>query len=126
MQKQELNALTQKIIGAAIDLHKTFGPGLLEKTYELLLFHELKLMGLKVEKQKPISIVYKGLTLDEIYFMDLLVEDTVILEIKSVDRILKLHEAQALTYARLAEKPLALVLNFNTVLMKNGIKRIII
>jgi GxxExxY protein len=121
----ELNELSRIIIGSAIKVHQTLGPGLLESTYETCLVHELKKAGLKVEVQVLLPIFYDGLKLDAGYRIDVLVEDKIILELKSVESLLPIHEAQMLTYLRLAKKKLRLLINFNVRLLKNGIKRIV-
>ena len=119
----ELNDLTEKIIGCAIKVHRVLGPGLLESAYEVCLVHELRKAGLKAERQVALPVIYEGLRLDADYFIDILVEDTVVLELKSVEHLLPLHEAQLLTYLKLANKKLGLLINFNVTLLKNGIKR---
>ncbi len=119
----ELNDLTEKIIGCAIKVHRVLGPGLLESAYEVCLVHELRQVGLKAERQLALPVIYEGLRLDADYFIDILVEDTVVLELKSVEHILPIHEAQLLTYLKLANKKLGLLINFNVTLLKNGIKR---
>ena len=119
----ELNDLTEKIIGCAIKVHRVLGPGLLESAYEVCLLHELRKAGLKAERQLALPVIYEGLRLDADYFIDILVEDTVVLELKSVEHLLPIHEAQLLTYLKLANKKLGLLINFNVTLFKNGIKR---
>ena len=119
----ELNDLTEKIIGCAIKVHRVLGPGLLESAYEVCLVHELRKAGLKGERQVALPVIYEGLRLDADYFIDILVEDTVVIELKSVEHILPIHEAQLLTYLKLANKKLGLLINFNVTLLKNGIKR---
>ncbi len=119
----ELNDLTEKIIGCAIKVHRVLGPGLLESAYEVCLLHELAKAGLITERQVKVPIVYEGLQLDADYFIDILVEDTVVLELKSVEHLLPIHEAQLITYLKLADKKLGLLINFNVTLLKNGIKR---
>lgn len=119
----ELNELTEKIIGCAIKVHRELGPGLLESAYEVCLVHELRKAGLSVEKQVPVPIIYDGIALDACYQLDVVVEDAVILELKSVERIMPIHEAQLLTYLKLTNRKLGLIINFNTQLLKNGIKR---
>ena len=118
--------LTEKIIGAAIEVHKYLGPGLLESAYEECLCHELNLRGLKFERQKPIPLEYKGIKLDCGYRLDIIVEEKVILEIKTVDAITPVHEAQFLTYLRLANLKVGLILNFNVPVLKDGIRRMIL
>ena len=119
----ELNDLTEKIIGCAIKVHRVLGPGLLESAYEVCLLHELRKAGLKAERQVALPVIYEGLRLDADYFIDILVEDTVVIELKSVEHLLPIHEAQLLTYLKLANKKLGLLINFNVTLLKNGIKR---
>jgi GxxExxY protein len=119
------NELSTIIIGAAIEVHKQLGPGLLESTYEHCLAYELRLMGLDVKQQVALPIVYKGIKLDAGYRIDLLVEDKVIVELKAVEALADIHTAQLLTYLKLKDMKLGLLINFNTVLLKDGIKRII-
>ena len=119
----ELNDLTEKIIGCAIKVHRVLGPGLLESAYEVCLVHELRKAGLKAERQVVLPVIYEGLKLDADYFVDILVEDTVVLELKSVEHLAPIHEAQLLTYLKLANKKLGLLINFNVTLLKNGINR---
>lgn len=115
--------LTEKIIGAAIEVHRALGPGLLESVYERALCHELKLRGLSFQQQVPVPLTYKGIDLDFGYRLDLVVENSVILELKTVSHILPVHEAQLLTYMRLTNKPVGLIINFNVAVLKNGIVR---
>ncbi len=122
----EINKITESIIGASIEVHKSLGPGLLESAYEKCLEHELKLRNLKVERQIPIPVIYKDLHLEYGYRIDLLVENTVIVEIKSVDGLHPVHEAQILTYLKFAEKKIGLLINFNVKLLKQGLKRYIL
>ncbi len=119
-------SLTENIIGAAIEVHKYLGPGLLESAYEECLCHELNLRGLKFERQKPIPLEYKGIKLDCGYRLDIVVEEKVVLEIKTVDAITPVHEAQLLTYLRLANLKVGLILNFNVPVLKDGIRRMIL
>ena len=116
-------SLTKEIIGAAIEVHRAVGPGLLEGVYEECLCHELKLRGLRFERQLIVPVVYKGVQMDCGYRLDLLVEDTVILELKSVDRLHPIFEAQLLTYMRLLHKPVGFVINFNVPVLRTGIIR---
>ncbi|PJA07430.1 MAG: GxxExxY protein [Flavobacteriales bacterium CG_4_10_14_0_2_um_filter_32_8] len=122
----EFEELTRKIIGASIDVHKILGPGLLESAYEECLFYELTQQGLRVERQKPVPIVYKEIKLDYGYRIDLLVEDTVIIELKSIDAFAPIHEAQILTYMKFANKKIGLLMNFNVTVLKNGLKRYVL
>src|SRR6185437_2269813 len=114
---------TKEIIGAAIEVHKTVGPGLLEGVYEECLCHELKLRNLSFERQIIVPVTYKGVVLDCGYRLDLLVENTVILELKSVDHIHPIFEAQLLTYMRMLQKPVGLLINFNVPMLRSGIIR---
>ena len=119
------NELASKIIGAAIEVHKQLGPGLLESTYETCLVYELKQMGLEVKQQVALPVIYKEVKLDAGYRIDVLVENKVIIEIKSIVTLAPIHTAQILTYLKLKELKLGLLINFNEVLLKNGIKRIL-
>ena len=121
-----LNTVTERIIGAAIHVHRTLGPGLLESAYELCLYQELITRGLKVERQKPLALVYAAVALDCVYRMDMVVEDAVIVEVKSVTRFDRVHEAQMLSYLKLSKKCVGLLINFNVrVLIETGIKRLV-
>lgn len=115
--------LTGAICAAAIEVHKHLGRGLLESAYEEFLCHELSLRKITFKRQVPLPIVYKNVRLDCGYKMDLLVEDRVVLELKSVEKTQPIHEAQLLTYLKLSQKKVGLLLNFNVELMKNGITR---
>jgi GxxExxY protein len=120
-----LNEISASVIHAAIKVHTELGPGLLESVYQACLEIELKSMGLKVESQQPVEIIYAGQRItDEGFRMDLLVENQVIVELKSVGEICDVHKKQLLTYLKLARKPLGLLLNFNVKLLKDGITRI--
>jgi GxxExxY protein len=121
----ELNELTRQIIGAAIEVHRHLGPGLLESAYETCLAYELRQLGLAVERQKGLPLVYKEISLDQGYRIDLLVEQKAIVEIKVVDQIAPVHEAQVLSYLRFSGCQVGLLLNFNVKLLKNGIRRFI-
>jgi len=121
----DLNHITGEIIGAAIEVHRALGPGLLESAYESCLAHELGLRGLAVERQKPIPIVYKGLALQCGYRLDLLIAQTVVVEVKAVERLLPLHEAQILSYLKLAHYPVGLLINFDVKVLRDGIKRFV-
>jgi GxxExxY protein len=119
-----LNKLTEQIIGAAIHVHRALGPGLLESAYEACLHQELVTRGLAVERQKPLPLVYGDVALDCVYRMDMVVENAVVVEVKSVTRLDRVHEAQMLSYLRLSNKCVGLLINFNvTVLTETGIKR---
>lgn len=119
------NELSKMIIGCAIEVHKQLGPGLLESAYQECMYYELRQIGLKVLKEKPMPIVYKEVKLDHGYRIDLLVEEKVVIEIKTVDAFIDVHTAQVLTYLKLGNYKLGLLLNFQTTMLKNGIKRII-
>ena len=121
---ESLNVLTEKIIGCAIEVHKGIGPGLLESAYEECLCFELSQAGLAFERQVPLPVVYKGVNLDCGYRLDLIVEGEIVLEIKAVDKIIPIHEAQILSYLRMLNKRIGLILNFHSNVLKNGIKRI--
>ena len=121
---ERLNRTTGIIIGAAIDVHRALGPGLLESAYEACLAFELLQRGLKVERQKPLPVVYREVRLDCGYRVDLLVEDAVIVEIKSVDRLAPIHQAQVLSYLKLSACKVGLLINFNVSVLKNGIRRL--
>ena len=121
----EINDLTQIILDCSYRVHSALGPGLLENAYEVCLFYELNLNGLKVEKQKSLPLVYKDIKLDVGYRLDLLVENQVIVEIKAVENLNEVHTAQVLTYLKLSECKIGLLLNFNVKSLKYGIKRLI-
>lgn len=118
-----LNVLTQAVIGACIEIHRQLGPGLLESAYEECLCHELTLRGIPFSRQHPLPVVYKGIRLECVYRLDVLVENRLILELKATEAILPVHEAQLLTYLKLSGLPLGLLLNFNVPVFKQGIKR---
>ena len=119
----ELNEITQKIIGCAIEVHKSLGPGLLESAYEECLSYELIKKGLNVKRQQPTPVVYKDIKLECGYRIDILVENSVVIELKVVDVFNPVHEAQILKYMKFSNKPLGLLINFNVTVLKNGIKR---
>ncbi|MBP8782206.1 MAG: GxxExxY protein [Bacteroidales bacterium] len=119
------NEISYKIIGAAMELHKALGPGLLESVYENALAYDLRELGFDVQTQLPMPLVYKEVKQDVGYRIDLLVEDKVIIEVKSVENLAPVHFAQTLTYLKLSDKRLALLINFNTKLLKDGIHRIV-
>ena len=122
----ELNAITNQIIGAAIEVHRALGPGLLESAYEACLAYELAHRRLDVEQQKSLPIVYKEVSLDAAYRLDLLVERKVIVELKAVDSLTPLHKAQLMSYLKLSGLELGLLINFNVPVLKNGIQRVIV
>lgn len=120
-----INQITSRIIQAAIEVHRTLGPGLLESVYFACLVYELQLAGLKVECERSIPVIYKGVVMNCTYRLDLLVEGLVIVELKAIEKLLPVHEAQLLTQLKLAGKPAGLLLNFNVPLMKDGITRLL-
>ena len=113
------------IVDAGLKVHKALGPGLLESVYEHCLAHELELRGVAVRRQVVLPVTYEDLTLEAGYRIDLLVDDRIIVEVKAVEALSRLHEAQALTYLRLSGKRMALLMNFNVVLLKQGLRRIL-
>ena len=123
--EDRLNHLSHLVIGRAIEVHKELGPGLLESAYEACLGYELQQASLKVERQKPVRLKYKTLELDCGYRLDLLVEGQLVVEVKSVAELMPIFDAQVLTYIRLANVPLGLLMNFNAPVLKNGLKRFI-
>ncbi|RIW15221.1 GxxExxY protein [Algoriphagus lacus] len=118
------NEISSQIIGAAIEVHKHLGPGLLESSYEACLVYELRNRGLDVKSQIPLPVIYKGIELETGYRIDILVENQVIIEIKSVDQLDGIHIAQLLTYLKLTNLKLGLLINFNSVRLIDGVKRI--
>ena len=118
--------ITERIIAAAIEVHRELGPGLLESVYSECLAHEMKAAGLKFEKEKDLPVRYKDVFIDCFFRMDFVVEDKIILEMKPVEKILKVHEAQLLTYMKLSNIRVGLLMNFNSEILKNGIKRFIL
>ena len=122
----EFDALSNQVIGCAIEVHRELGPGLLESTYEQCLAYELGQFGIDFKLQQALPVQYKGLKLDCGYRIDVLVENTLILELKSVDAILGIHQAQLLTYMKLADIKTGLLINFNVLKLKTGIKRLVL
>jgi GxxExxY protein len=121
----ENDPLTERIIGFAIDIHRHLGPGLLESAYEECLAFELKQAGILFERQINVPVVYKSIRLDCAYRLDLMIENQLIVEIKSVERLIPIHEAQLITYLRLTGLQVGLLLNFNSDVLKNGIRRLV-
>lgn len=121
-----LNRIAREIVDAAFKVHKTLGPGLLESAYEACMAHELSLRNLDFRTQVVLPVVYEGVKLDAGFRLDMLVEERVIVEMKAVEKIIPLHEAQLLTYLRLSGLRLGLLINFNVLLIKDGIKRMVI
>lgn len=124
MPANHLNHITNKIIGAAIKVHRELGPGLLESAYEACLVYELGKEGLSLERQKALPVKYLDVKIDCGYRIDLLVEDEVIVELKSVGEIKKIHEAQLLSYLKMSGCPVGLLINFNVEILKNGVRRL--
>lgn len=125
MESNLYNELSSQIIGAAMDVHREIGPGLLESAYEECLSYELILRGLSIARQKPLPLKYKNTSLDCSYKLDLVVGNLIIVEIKAVETILPIHEAQLLSYLKISGLKLGLLINFNVKLLRNGIRRII-
>ncbi len=121
----EINEITERIIGACIEIHKQLGPGLLESAYEECLCHELAVAGLRFERQKPLPVSYKSVHLDCGYRLDLVVQGKVIVELKTVDQLAPIHDAQLLTYLKLSGLTVGLLINFNVPVLKDGLKRIV-
>jgi GxxExxY protein len=126
MEEKDENSLSNIIIGCAIEVHRHLGPGLLESAYQECLYHELLLAGLSVQKEKPMPIVYKDVKLNHGYRIDILVNNKVVIEIKTVEVFTDVHTAQVLTYLKLGNYKLGLLLNFYVTSLKSGIKRIIL
>jgi len=125
MDNNPINEITGVILDASVAVHKLMGPGLLESVYELCLMKELELRGLDAQRQVSIPLVYKGFELSKEYVIDLLVENKVIVEIKAVEALLPIHEAQLISYLRLADKRVGLLINFNVPVLKNGFRRFV-
>jgi GxxExxY protein len=123
MSREEREKLSKRIIGACIQVHKRLGPGLLESVYEACVMDEFPLHGIHARSQVDLPIIYRGRKLDKKFKVDVLVEDEIILELKSVEVVLPIHEEQLLTYLKLADRRLGLLINFNVVLLKDGIRR---
>ena len=118
----QFSALSNKVIGCAIEVHRALGPGLLESAYQQCLAHELTINGIQFKTEYPLPVDYKGIRLDCGYRIDLLVEDEIILELKSVERLMPIHEAPILTYLKLVKVKQGFIINFNVPILKNGIK----
>jgi len=121
----QMNTITEQIIGAAIEVHRALGPGLLESAYEECLCREFGLQGLRFQRQMPLPVEYKGVKLDCGYRLDFLVEDCVVVEIKAVEASLPIHQAQVLTSLKLGKWKVGLLINFNVPILKDGIRRLI-
>lgn len=124
-RRRRLNDLSNRVIGLCIEVHRELGPGLLESVYEEALAYELTHAGLRFERQRDMPLNYKGVKLDCGYRLDLIIEDELIIELKAVDELRPVHQAQLLTYLKLERRSLGLLLNFNTPVLKNGIKRVV-
>jgi GxxExxY protein len=124
-EKDRLDQITRRIIGAAIEVHRHLGPGLLESAYETCLAYELKQLGFRVEQQKPLPVVYKDVKLDCGYRLDLVVEDAIILEVKAIEQLAPIHDAQLLSYLRISGLKVGLLMNFHVRVLKNGLKKIV-
>lgn len=118
------NEISSKIIGAAIEVHRQLGPGLLESSYEKCLAFELMQNGLKIQTQVPVPVLYKGIKLDVSYRLDIIVEEKVIIEVKTVSELMPIHKAQLLTYLKLTRIKLGLLINFNSIKLIDGVKRV--
>ena len=118
--------LSNKVIGCALSVHRELGPGLLESTYEQCLCYELSKAGIQFERQKEFPVRYQGVEIDCGYRIDLLIEGTLIIELKSVDKLERIHEAQLLTYMKLSNVEIGLLINFNSVLLRDGIRRMVL
>jgi GxxExxY protein len=123
-ETQSFSEITERVIGACIEIHRQIGPGLLESAYEECLCYELAQLGIHFERQKTLPVKYKSVRLDCGYRLDLVVENRIIIELKAVENILPIHEAQLLTYLKLSGFTLGLLINFNVPVLKNGIKRV--
>jgi GxxExxY protein len=124
-EKDRLDLITGRIIGAAMEVHKKLGPGLLESAYEICMAYELRQLGYKIEQQKPLPVVYKDVKLDCGYRLDMVVEDAVIVEIKAVQQLAPINDAQLLSYLRLSGMKVGLLINFHVRVLKNGLRRIV-
>jgi GxxExxY protein len=126
VKKMDINQITHEILDSAYKVHTSLGPGLLESAYKTCLAYELRKKGLKIEEEKPVPVIYEGVKLDCGYRLDLLVEDAVVVELKTVDSFSDVHFAQILTYLRFADKKVGLLINFNVKSLRDGIKRFVI
>jgi GxxExxY protein len=124
MMNPEINPLTEQIIGAAIEVHRELGPGLLESAYQRALAHELRLRSISFEEQQPCSVIYKDLAVDDAYRLDFLVSGLVVVELKVVDALLDVHEALLLTYLRFSRCRIGLLLNFRSTVLTRGLRRL--
>jgi GxxExxY protein len=125
LERQRLDRLTERIIGFGIDVHRALGPGLLESAYEECLCYELSLGGMAFTRQTPLPVAYKNVKLNCGYRMDIVIEDSVILEVKTVDRLIAIHDAQLLSYLKMSGIRVGLLMNFHVPVLKSGLKRIV-
>tara|TARA_B100000315_G_C14567701_1_gene583824 strand:- start:843 stop:1265 length:423 start_codon:yes stop_codon:yes gene_type:complete len=125
-EKDRLNKITEEIIGIAINVHRALGPGLLESAYEACMVFDLSQKGLMVEQQKPLPVIYSEVKLDCGYRLDLVIEKSVIVELKAVEKIMPIHKAQLLSYLKLSGYKVGLLINFNTEILKEGIRRVVV
>lgn len=124
-EEKRINKITETIIGTAINVHRALGPGLLESAYEACILFDLSQTGLKIEQQKSLPIIYKGIKLDCGYRLDFVIENEVIVELKSVEKLLPIHKAQLMSYLKLSNCTVGLLINFNVEVLKNGIQRVV-
>jgi GxxExxY protein len=124
-ERQRLDAITETIIGAAIDVHRVLGPGLLESAYERCLDYELRDRGLRVERQQPLALTYRNMRLDSACRLDLLVERSVVIEVKALEQLARIHSVQLLSYLKLAGCPVGLLINFHSYALREGIRRVV-
>ncbi len=122
----EFEEISHRVIGCGIEVHKELGPGLLESTYKHCFSHELNLQGIPHRIEEPVTVLYKGIEVECGYRIDILVDERLVVELKSVSELLPIHEAQLLTYMRLAKKPVGLLMNFNEIRLRDGIKRMVL
>jgi len=123
--REELNSITRDVIGAAIDVHRALGPGLLESAYQVCLVHELRERGLRAAEQVPLPVRYKEVQLECGYRLDLVINDCVVVEVKSVETVLPVHRAQSLSYLKLSGHKIGLLINFNVRVLKEGVVRLV-
>ncbi|MEO7318745.1 MAG: GxxExxY protein [Chthoniobacteraceae bacterium] len=123
MNREELEKLGKEVLDSLFEVHRELGPGLLENAYEMALCHEFHLRKLRFERQKPVPVVYKGITLECGFRIDVLVEDEIVLELKSVEALLPIHDAQLINYLRLSDKRIGFLINFNVPRLKDGLRR---
>lgn len=123
MTREGLEKMATQVVNAAFEVHRELSPGLLESTYEMAFCHELYVAGLRFERQKEMPVAYKGIKLDLGYRLDVLVENQILVELKAVEELLPIHEAQLLSYLKHADKPLGFLINFNVPLIRDGIRR---